>query len=62
VVILLALVIGIGVGSLMGWKRSLRALVTEREAPESSIKDARIGASEGSEVGSSVVVVAVSEE
>jgi hypothetical protein len=49
VVVLLALVIGIGVGNSMGWKRSLRALVTEREA------------SEGSEVDSSVVVVAVSE-
>ena len=38
-----ALVIGIGVGSSMGWRRSLRVLVTEREEQESSIKDARDG-------------------
>jgi len=31
----------------MGWRRSTRALVTESEAPESSMKDAMIGASEG---------------
>jgi len=41
------LVMGMGVGSSMGWRRSMRALVTEREAPESSIKDVMIGASEG---------------
>ena len=27
----------------MGWRRSARALVTESEAPESSMKDAMIG-------------------
>ena len=36
-----------GAGSAMGWRRSARALVTESEAPESSRKDAMIGASEG---------------
>ena len=41
------LVIGMGVGSSMGWRRSARALVTESEAPESSMTDAMIGASEG---------------
>ena len=42
-----ALVIGMGVGSSMGWRRSERAFVTESEAPESSMKDAMIGALEG---------------
>ena len=37
---------GMEVGSSMGWRRSVRALLTEREAPESSRKDAMIGASE----------------
>jgi hypothetical protein len=41
------LVIGMGVRSLMGWRRSARALVTESEAPESSMKDSMIRASEG---------------
>jgi hypothetical protein len=51
---------GVGVGSLMGRRRSARSLVTEREAPESSMKDAMIGALEGV-VAWSLVVVAVSE-
>ena len=55
-----ALVIGMKVRSLMGWRRSVRALVTDSEAPESSMKDAMIGASEGVVVGS-WIVVAVSE-
>ena len=55
-----ALVIGMGVGSSMGRRRSARALVTESEAPESSMKDAMIGALEGCLAWSSVVV-AVSE-
>ena len=46
--------------SLVGWRRSARALVTESEAPESSMKEAMIGASEGVVVGS-CIVVAVSE-
>jgi hypothetical protein len=49
-----------GVGSAMGWRRSARVLVTESEAPESSRKDAMIGASEGL-VAWVAVVVAVSE-
>ena len=49
-----------GAGSAMGWRRSARALVTESEAPESSRKDAMIGASEGL-VAWVAVVVAVSE-
>ena len=49
-----------GVGSWMGRRRSARSLVTEREAPESSMKDAMIRALEGV-VAWSLVVVAVSE-
>ncbi len=48
--------IGMGVRSLMGWRRSARALVTESEAPESSMKVAMIRASEGVVVGSWIVV------
>ena len=44
----------------MGWRRSARALVTENEASESSMKDATIVASEGVLDGS-WIVVAVSE-
>ena len=54
------LMIGMGVRSLMSWRKSARALVTESEEPESSMKDAMIGASEGVVVGS-WIVVAVSE-
>ena len=51
-----ALVMRMGVGSSMGWRRFVRALMTEREPPESSMKDAMIEALEGSVAGSSVVI------